>query len=348
MRIAILGSAVLSVPPKGQGGTELMIHYQAEGLRKRGHEIFLFAPEGSQTSGKLITVGQGNIFSYPFDQERMESSRKFRVEMVYLGQTLKELIDRSDAYDVVLNNMRGGESLFLPIAEMLKKPLVSVLHLPLFNELANVLREFNASLISISNAQRRNFPHLNYLATVYNGVDTTQFTFGATPDDYLLMVGTIGRHKNQGAAIRVAKKLRMKLVLAGRVRDADYFDELKKHIDGEQIVWKEALEIKEKIKLYQQAKAFLFPILWEEPFGLVMIEAMSCGTPVIAFGNGAVPEVVIDGKTGFIVNNEDEMVESVGKINGIDRKVCRKHVEENFTIERMVDGYEKLYQHLHL
>lgn len=340
MRIAILGSVVLPVPPKAQGGTEWIAYYQTKGLVKRGHQVTLFAPEGSHTNAELVTVGKGNMFSYPFDPIQMESSRKLRLEMSYLTILLQRLKENNNKFDIILNNIRGGESLLLPFAQMLKKPLISVLHLPIFEELVDIFRQFNASLITISNSQRKNFPDLNYVATVYNGVDVNKFTFNENPRDYLLMVGTIGQHKNQGAAIRVAKALGIKLILAGRIRDQDYFDELKQNIDGEQIVWKETLEFDEKVKLYQKAHAFLFPIFWEEPFGLVMIESMSCGTPVIGFGNGAVPEVVVDGQTGFIINNEDEMVEAVRKIDSIDRKRCRQHVEANFTIGRMVNDYE--------
>lgn len=340
MRIAILGSVALPVPPKAQGGTEWIAYYQTKGLVKRGHQVTLFASEGSHTNAELVTVGEGNMFSYPFDPIQMESSRKLRLEMSYLTILLQRLKENNNKFDIILNNIRGGESLLLPFAQMLKKPLISVLHLPIFEELVDIFRQFNAPLITISNNQRKNFPNLNYIATVYNGVDTKEFTFEKKSGDYLLMVGSIGWHKNQGAAIRVAKKLGMKLILAGRIRDSDYFDELKEDIGGERIVWKEQLSFEEKIKIYQGAKAFLFPILWEEPFGLVMIEAMSCGTPVIAFNRGAVPEVVVDGETGFIVDNEDRMIDAIRKIDSIDRKRCRQHVEANFTIERMVNDYE--------
>jgi glycosyltransferase involved in cell wall biosynthesis len=171
-------------------------------------------------------------------------------------------------------------------------------------------------------------------------VETQKYRFNNEPEDYLLMTGTIGWHKNQGAAIKVAKKLGMKLVLAGKVRDEDYLSEIKKDIDGDKIKLLGELGFEEKVELLKDAKAFVFPILWEEPFGLVMIEAMSCGTPVVAFSNGAAPEVVRDGKTGFIVANEQEMAEAIKKIDLINRADCRRHVEENFSIDRMINSYE--------
>ena len=350
MRIAILGSVALPVPPPMQGGTEWIAYHQAMGLSKRGHEVILFAAKGSaqnfrDSKVRVIEVGGGDVIAgsakeKKFDPQYTEASRKLRVEMVYLSQVSQKLIENKDSYDVILNNMRG-EAVFLPIAKLLNKPFVNVMHLNLFPELADLFQAFNTNIITISNAQRKEFPNLNYSATVYNCVDIDKYSFNPSPQDYLLMVGTIGRHKNQGEAISVAKELGLKLILAGKIRDQDYFEELKKDIDGEQIKWFGEIGFEEKLKLYQNAKAFLFPINWEEPFGLVMIEAMSCGTPVVAFNKGAVSEVVRNGLTGYVVNNHSQMVEAVRKIGAIDRMNCRKHVEENFTVEKMVNEYEQ-------
>jgi glycosyltransferase involved in cell wall biosynthesis len=140
----------------------------------------------------------------------------------------------------------------------------------------------------------------------------------------------------------VAKELGMKLILAGKVRDQDYFQEIKKDIDGKQIKWIGEIDFAEKLRLYQNAKAFLFPILWEEPFGLVMIEAMACGTPVVAFANGAIPEIIVDGKTGFVIegNSRNDMIAAVKNIDKIKREDCAKYVKDNFTVEKMVKNYE--------
>jgi glycosyltransferase involved in cell wall biosynthesis len=202
--------------------------------------------------------------------------------------------------------------------------------------------KFKTNIITISNAQRKSFPDLNYLATVYNCVDVEKYIFNPVPQDYLLMIGSIGRHKNQAEAIMVAKELGMKLILAGKVRDQDYFQEIKKDIDGKQIKWIGEIDFAEKLRLYQNAKAFLFPILWEEPFGLVMIEAMACGTPVVAFANGAIPEIIVDGKTGFVIegNSRNDMIAAVKNIDKIKREDCAKYVKDNFTVEKMVKNYE--------
>ena len=347
MRIAILGSVALPVPPPAQGGTEWIAYYQAKGLSERGHKVILFAAKGSKKDKyELVEVGkgdtvQGSTLQGVNKDGFVESSRKLRLENVYLAQAIQQLIDRKDDYDVILNNMRG-EAIFLPVAKMLNKPFVNVMHLPIFPELAEIFKEYHTHVITISQAQRKDYQDLNYLATVNNCVDTKQYAFNAVPEDYLLMMGSIAPHKNQAGAIRVAKKLGMKLILAGKINDRKYFDSLKGDIDGKLINWIGELAFPEKLKLYQKAKAFLFPILWEEPFGLVMIEAMACGTPVVAFNNGAISEVVVDSKTGFVIDNnsEEKMIEAVRKIDSIRRADCRNYVEENFSVEKIVGDYE--------
>ena len=350
MRIAILGSVALPIFPPFQGGTEWIAYHQAKGLSEKGHKVILLEAKGTaknfqNSDVNVIEVGKGDTVAgskneAKFNPTFTESSRKLRLESVYLSEVSQKLIELKDEYDLILNNMRG-EAVFLPVAKLINKPFVNVMHLNLFDELASIFKEFGTKIITISNAQRKKYPDLQYLATVYNGVDISKFKFNAKPEEYLLMAGTIGRHKNQASAISVAKKMNKKLIIAGKIRDKDYFEELKKDIDGEQIQYFGEIGFAEKLKLYMNAKAFLFPILWEEPFGLVMIEAMACGTPVIAFDHGAVPEVVVNGKTGFVVENEDQMADSLLKINFIGREDCRRRVEENFTVEKMINDYEQ-------
>lgn len=353
-----------------------MAYYQAKGLSDLGHEIILFAARGSiRENYELVEVGAGDTVvgstsHLPIPARRgesglksfFESSRLLRKENVNLAQVMEKLIEKKENYDIILNNMRG-EAVFLPVAKLLNKLFVNVMHLPIFTELADIFKGFNTPIITISNSQRLEFPDLYYLATVYNCVDREKFKFNEKAGDYLLMMGSITPHKNQAAAIRIAKKLGMGLIIAGKIGDKEYFDQLKPEIDGKQIAWSGELDFPSKLQLYQNAKAFIFPITWPEPFGLVMIEAMACGTPVVAYGNGAIPEVVVDGKTGFVIENsnlksqnsklnipisgEDGLIEAVKRINDMSeedyrvlRYNCRKHVEENFTIEKMVKAYE--------
>ncbi len=370
MRIAILAAGFSPLPPIAQGGTEWIAYYQAKGLAEKGHEVMLIAAKGTaenfkDTSVRVLEIGEGAVedkSGLVVDPKTMEGSRILRRETICLAQTIQVLIDQKDSYDIILNNMRG-EAIFLPIAKMLQKPFVNVLHLNVFAELAAIFSFYKTCLIPISDSQKKAFPDLNFLPTVYNGVDVEKFVFSETQGEYLLMVGTIGRHKNQQDAITVAKMLGMKLILAGKVRDKDYFEELKKDIDGDQIRWVGEVDFREKVDLYQHAKAFLFTIQWEEPFGLVMIEAMACGTPVIAYNRGSVPEIIKDGVTGFIIDPDDEdrpgkggwvikqkgiagLTEAIKRIGEIDRKACREHVEKNFTVEQMVDEYERVYKKL--
>lgn len=354
MRIAILGSTALPVPPLAQGGAEWIAYHQAKGLAERGHEILLFAPEESEVPGvTLIKVGVGKTASGvgrekgKGEEKIYGASYKLRLEISNLAQVIEELVKRRNDYDLILNNIRG-EAVLLPVVyHFIKKPFCHVLHLPIFSQLAESFQKFKTPIISLSFAQRREFPRLNYLANVPNCVDIKKFAYSPSAQDYLLYLGSMGRNKNPKDAILAAKKAGEKLILGGRIKDMAYFkDDLEPLVDGRQIKWVGEVTREEVIKLYQGAKAFLFPTLWQEPFGLVMIEALSCGTPVIAYPNGAVPEVIVDGKTGFLVKNVSLMARAIKKIDQIKRENCRKYVEANFTVEKMVEGYEKALMRL--
>lgn len=348
MRILILGSVALPVPPPLQGGTERMAFFQAQGLASRGHEVTLLAPRGSAPSAmyRLVEVAGGDT-GHPAPNEAVETSRNLRKEAVYLAEVSQWLVDHKDEYDVVINNMRAGESIFLPIVRTLSKTMLNVMHLPMFPELARIFSYYKAPIITISNAQRKGFEDVRYVGTVYNGVDTSVFQFQKDSGEYLLMMGTVVAHKNQAAGIRVAKQAGKKLVIAGKVGHQAYFDrEIAPYIDGTTVEYRGELAMDEKISLYSHAAALLMPVLWEEPFGLVMIEAMSTGTPVVAFGRGAIPEVIDHGKTGFVVADEAAMVAAIGNLVAIDRAACRAHVEAHFSIKAMIDGYEGVVKHL--
>jgi glycosyltransferase involved in cell wall biosynthesis len=348
MRIAILGSVALPVPPPAQGGTEWIAYFQAKGLSDRGHKVILFAAQGSKKENyELVEAGGGNTvngskMALQNEEEFIESSRKLRLENVYLAEVMDKLTEKKDEYDVILNNMRG-EAVLIPLAKSLGKPFVNVMHLPLFRDLAEFFKTNNTNIVTISNAQRKGYPDLNYLETIYNCVNLDEFVFNSVPEDYFLMVGSIAPHKNQEGAIRIAKKMGINLVLAGKIGDKNYYERIRKDIDGKQIEWVGELGFEAKHRLYQKAKGFLFPILWEEPFGLVMIESMACGTPVIAFANGAITEVIRDNFSGYIIKDNDEFAfsEAVKNIGKIRREDCRRWVEDNFSVGRMVEGYER-------
>lgn len=347
MKILILGSVALPVPPPMQGGTERIAYWQAIGLAKGGHEITLIAAKGSRVDStyRLIEIGGDTI--HPA-LGIAESSRNMRKELVYMAEVSQWLIDNKDLYDLILNNMRGGESTLLPIAKFLNKKFVTVMHLPIFTELAELFMRYQTPVITISNAQREGYPNLNYVGTVYNATDLDELPFCGIPEDYLVMMGSIAPHKNQKDGILAAKALGKKIVIAGKIGNQAYWDkEIAPLVDGKMVEHRGEMSINEKAVLLGGATALLFPIVWPEPFGLVMIEAMACGTPVIAYNNGAVPEVVVDGKNGFVIDSSagvDGLVDAIKKIKTIDRAYCRRYVEENFTIEKMVDSLEMALQ----
>jgi glycosyltransferase involved in cell wall biosynthesis len=200
-------------------------------------------------------------------------------------------------------------------------------------------------LVSISYAQRTAAPDLNYVANIYNGLELQDYPFSITHEDYMLFVGRISPEKGIHHAVKVAEKLNKKLILAAKVdaRDQEYFEtQIKPHL-SEKIVW--IGEVNEKIRniLMSKAEVFIHPVTWPEPFGLTLIEAMACGCPVVAFSLGSIPEVIQDGKTGFVVTNEDEMCEAVKKVHTIKRAYCSVYAKARFNTDNMVDSYVNLY-----
>jgi len=340
-RIAIIAPLLLRIPPKQQGGTEWIVYHQTNGLVERGYEVTLLAAAGAKTSARLIPVLPRPASEYRGEARTQEASRRLRLEMTALGLAAGHLMH--GRFDLIFNHARGGEVLY-PLVQKLGVPMVTVLHLPVFAEYAQLVRRFRAPLVSISNAQRKNYPNLNYVATVYNCVDTKVFTFDPKPKDYLLMVTTIGEHKNPLAGILAAKRARRRLIIAGKIRDQEYFTKkIKPHVDGHRIIYRGEVGLLEKIQLYRNAAALLFPVVWEEPFGLVMIEALACGTPVVGYRCGAVPEVITHGKTGYVTaRNPAALAAAIKTIGRIDRAVCRHEVERRFSVEKMVDGYERV------
>lgn len=366
MKILILGSVALPVPPPMQGGTERIAYWQALELAKRGHTVTLVAAKGSKTDSAytLVQIGGGDtvvgsLSSRPPSRVPVlnedgfrvkpgmtftEGSRNLRKEAIYLAEVEQYILDHGKEFDVILNNMRAGESLFVPAAKAVGLPYATVMHLPLFTELADFFRATNTAVITISNAQRQGFDGLNYVGTVYNATDLSELPFNDEPEGYLLMMGSIAPHKNQKDGILAAKSVGKKIILAGKIGNQAYYDrDIAPLVDGSTVVHEGELSLARKAALLASADALLFPIVWPEPFGLVMIEAMAAGTPVVAYRNGAVPEVVSEGKTGFIVDPGQGVgglsvaVKRIGEINRYD---CRKHVEENFTIGKMIDSLE--------
>jgi glycosyltransferase involved in cell wall biosynthesis len=347
MRIAIIGSVLTTIPPDGQASVERLAYYQAEGFGTRGHQVTLYAPHGS-ASGILnvhtIDVGLA-MKAAPPGAEGKDAEEVYggayatRARMANDATLLTHLIVHQNEFDVVLNNSFDEAPIFASHPDI-HVPMYHIMHVPIIPQAAEVFREHKTHLIPISNAQKKAFADLNYAKTVYNCVDTNEFAFSETPGSYLLYLGSIGRNKNPKDAILAAKETGNELRIGGKLKDRAYYEkEIAPLVDGKQIIWMGELHPQEVVKLYQGAKAFLFPTLWEEPFGLVVIEAMSCGTPVIAYPNGGLPEIVQDGVNGYLVHDRKEMDQKIPQLDKIDRNQCRKSVLDRFSVDQMVEGY---------
>jgi glycosyltransferase involved in cell wall biosynthesis len=270
----------------------------------------------------------------------------------YVAYTLVELdmvYERADAFDVIHNHL---DYLAFPFTRHAATPTITTMHGRLdLAEVRQLHARFPAQrLVSISDAQRVALPDANWAATVHNGIDIGNYHFRPDPGDYLAFLGRISPEKRVDRAIEIARDTGMRLVIAAKVDplDRDYYEHAIKPLidDHADIEFIGEVDERGKDEVLGGAYAYLFPIDWPEPFGLTMVEAMATGTPVIAYNAGSVPEVVVDGVTGFVCDSMHDMVEAVGRIGTINRRACRAHVEEHFSASAMADGYERVYRML--
>lgn len=346
MKILILASNWRIVSPDCSTAPERIASILADNLVKRGNEVTLAASGNSVTEAKLFSVTQKSSF------EDENIGRGGHVD--YEFTLIKEAIEyaNSNQFDIIHSQFDTRSAILSSCAKM---PVIATLHSPITDKTRPLLEKYkkDQSYISISNSQRNGAPDLNYFATIYHGIDLDKFTFGQGLGGYYLSIGRLIPDKGFHLAIEAANKASVKLHIIGRPHPdfGDYLEkEIRSHV-GEDLSLREDVPFGEVPDEYSGAKAMLFPLQWEEPFGLTMIEAMACGTPVIAFNRGSVKEVVKDGVTGFVVEDLDQMVDKIKEIESMPtakleemRKNCREHVEENFTIAKMVDGYEAVYK----
>jgi glycosyltransferase involved in cell wall biosynthesis len=331
MRIGLLAPIAWRTPPRHYGPWERVASLLAEGLVERAHDVTLFATGDSQTRAKLHAVCPRG-----YEEDRSLDAKVW--ESLHIAAAFEHAQD----FDLIHNNFD-----FLPLtySGLVPTPVVTTIHGFSSPQILPVYRRYNEHgyYVSISNADRE--PSLNYVATVYHGIDIQNFIFRPASGDYLAFLGRIHPDKGTKEAIEIARRAGRRLIIAGIIQDQAYFEnEIEPHIDGDAVEYVGSVGPAERDSLLGEASALLHPILFDEPFGLSVIEAMACGTPVIAFSRGSMPELVRDGENGFLVQNIEEAVSAVKRLPGIRREDCRRFVEEGFSAARMVDDYVTVYE----
>lgn len=342
MRIGLLAPLWKKVPPDKYGGVEVVVADLAHGLTQLGHEVTTFACGGSNVAGKLVPVVKKPLY---------QLSKGFNWDYISPYEFLSyfELAKRVNQLDIIHNHM--GFHL-LALSPMIKKPILTTLHSSLPPDFPYLATAFAGQpYVSISKAQRQLAPKLNYLATVYHGIDTTTYVDNHPNDKKVgfVFIGTLSKNKGVDIAIKTARQLKIPLTIAGEIRSSEkkFLDiAVYPFIDGKKIRLLGEISTKEKIKLLSQASAVLMPSRWQEAFGLVAIEAMACGSPVVALKNGALPEIITDGKTGYLAKNEKMFVVAATKIDKISRDHCRKVAVNQFDRLIMAKKYLSLYRDL--
>ena len=371
MKVAIFGTNYASTPPDGKQiyAPLNLAWYLTEGLVKKGHKVFLFGSSDSKTSATLISNG---LPSFDKNKEWSRALKKLveKENLVIKGKhefmwatkwkevlrenyelmlavKLQEMAQKG-MFDVIqfhspLRVLHFTQSIKIPVFFTMHDPVMHPFGSGTVKTIAESFKKVN--FVSISNAQRKPAPKINWTETIYNGTDTNQFKFSGKEGGYLAFAGRVVPQKGLDIAVRVAQKTNKRLKIAGPINAEyqSYWDkEIKPHLSSK-ITYEGIIPLNKIQKFYQEAEALLMPIKWAESFGLVMTEAMACGTPVIAFNKGSIPEVIKNNKTGFVVKNEKQIIKAVKKIDTIARQDCREWVEDNFSIENMVNNYEKLY-----
>ena len=332
MKIAVLAPVAWRTPPRHYGPWEQVASNIAEGLVARGLDVTLFATADSQTSGKLdAVIAQG------YEEDRSQDAKV--VECLHISN----LAEKAHQFDLIHNHYD-----FLPLtySGLFKTPMITTIHGFSSSKIIPVYQKYNnrAHYVSISDADRS--PLLHYAATIYHGINTDEFDFNNSPGDYLLYFGRIHHDKGTAEAIEIAQKSKRQLLIAGIIQDHAYFEtSVKPHLN-DQIVYLGEAGPQKRNELMKNTFAMLHPINFDEPFGLSVAEAMLCGTPVIAFNRGSMPELILHNKTGYLVNNVGEAVEAIKYIPDLNRMDCHQWSKNRFSQPRMVDEYIKLYQQI--
>ena len=330
MKVAVLASIAWRTPPRHYGPWEQVASNITEGLMKRGVDVTLFATGDSITKANLSTICETGY------EENREQDAKV-LECLHISN----LMERASEFDIIHNNFD-----FLPLtySGLIKTPVLTTIHGFSSSKIIPVYKKYNRSsyYVSISDSDRS--AELDYMATVYNGINTNDFEFNNEPDDYLLYFGRIHHDKGTAEAIEIAKKSNKRLIIAGLIQDENYFNEKIIPQLNSQIGYVGNAGPAKRNALLKQAFALLHPINFNEPFGMSVAEAMLCGTPVIAFNKGSMPELIKHEVTGFLVNNIQGATEAVSKVCNISRYDCYNWASSQFSCDKMVDDYLKLYK----
>lgn len=338
MRILQLAPLWESVPPPAYGGTEAVVSLLTEELVRRGHDVTLSASGDSQTSASHFAVYHRSL------RRSDDLADRNPYDWSHIALSLRHARD----FDIVHNH--AGE-LAIAMSALIDVPMLTTMHCLTTPDTQFVWDRYEGAFNTISKSQRppvgTDQSRARFMGHVYNAIDVEAFPFQHTKGDDLLFLGRLAPEKGPQIAIEVAKRTGRRLILAGKVDKYDrrfYEEVVRDLIDGEQIIFFGEADATQKRELYANARCLLMPLMWEEPFGLVMPEAMACGTPVVAFGRGSAPELIDHGKTGFVVDTIDEMVEAVQSVETIDPAACREHVRTRFSPQQMAAGYVRLYE----
>lgn len=338
MKIAQVAPLIESVPPRAYGGTERVVHYLTEALVRMGHEVTLFASGDSRTSARLVPVVDRSLRLHPARPD----------PTIWHTLMVDRVLELSDAFDVIHFHI---ETLHLPLMSRCPTPSLTTLHgrvdLP---DLKPLHRRFkDHPLVSISDSQRTPIPWAPWIGTVHHGLPPDLYGFHPDPQDYFAFVGRVSPEKRLDRAIEIAIACDTPIRIAAKVdvNDREYYEQVvEPMLDHPLVTFVGEIGEEAKNEFIGNARAFLMPVDWPEPFGLVIIEALACGTPVIAYGHGSIPELVDEGVTGFIVHDQQQAIAAARRIGEIDRSACREVFERRFTSDVMARNYLALYREL--
>ncbi|CAM4427298.1 glycosyltransferase family 4 protein [Paenibacillus tarimensis] len=332
MRIAMLSPIAWRTPPRHYGPWERVVSLLTEGLVKEGIDVTLYATADSVTSAKLRSVCPA-----PYEEDRELDPKVW--ECLHIA----EIMEQAEEFDIIHNHFD-----FLPLSYsgLIRTPVITTIHGFSSPKILPVYRKYNASsyYVSISDADRS--AELDYIRTIHHGIDLEAFTFNPRQGDYLVYFGRIHHDKGTREAIEIAKRIGMKLVIAGIIQDQDYYDAYVAPNLGTDITYIGSVGPKERNEVLGGAYALLHPIHFHEPFGLSVVESMACGTPVLAFRKGSMPEIIENGRNGYAVDTLEELVQRVPEVSSISREGCRQLVEERFSQKRMVRDYIEVYKEI--